>query len=90
MSQIQALADAVPVDLVALELKRRRVKAHTRPDGCGYRLYLAEKAIRNHEWMAARRQDWRTARKALRYAADRVEQLRSRRSSASYTDGPDF
>jgi hypothetical protein len=73
MSQIQALADTVPGDLIALELRRREAEARTKPDGCRYRLYRAEQDIAHHVWIAARRNDWRTARKVLKYAADRQE-----------------
>ena len=87
---IVALADTIPAALVALEIQRRRVKAVTVPGGCRYRLYLAEKKFRQHPWLVERMQDWRTARKALKYAADRVEKLRNRRTAPRHGADPDF
>ncbi|GAA2035413.1 hypothetical protein GCM10009839_40150 [Catenulispora yoronensis] len=89
LAELLALADAIPADLVALELRRRRIKAVTTPNGCRYRLYRAEKAIAAHAWIVARKDDWRLARKALKFAADRVEQLRTRRTVSRAAD-PDL
>lgn len=74
LSQLLALADTIPDDLIELELRRREVKARTKPGGCRYRLYRVEKEISQHWWIDARKDDWRTARKALKYAADQLEQ----------------
>ena len=60
----------VPADLVRLELDRRDLKARMTPASCGYPLYRLEQAIKAHPWLAARRADWRPARKALKHAAD--------------------
>jgi hypothetical protein len=73
LSELLALTKTIPTDLIALELRRRQIKARTKPGGCRYRLYRAERAISEHEWTVAHKDDWRTARKALKYAADRRE-----------------
>lgn len=73
LDHLLTLANTVPSDLIALELRRREIKARTKPGGCRYRLYRAERAISEHEWIVAHKDDWRTARKALKYAADQQE-----------------
>jgi len=73
LSELLALANTIPTDLIALELRRREIKARTKPGGCRYRLYRAERTISEHEWIVAHKDDWRTARKALKYATERQE-----------------
>lgn len=65
-----ALAATVPPDLIELELDRRSVKDRTGPGSCGYPLYRAGRAVAVHPWILQRRDDWRTARRALALAAD--------------------
>ncbi|MBS2536599.1 hypothetical protein KGQ20_27945 [Catenulispora sp. NF23] len=70
LSELHALVETIPADLIALELRRREIKARTKPGGCRYRLYRAERAISEQAWIVARKGDWRMARKALKWAAD--------------------
>ncbi|HMH76880.1 MAG TPA: hypothetical protein VK547_09670 [Candidatus Udaeobacter sp.] len=64
----------VPEDLIALELTRREQKAdyEAQPEHrrCRYALYGTEQKLAAHPWLVARKADWRTARKALKQAAD--------------------
>ena len=83
LGEVLALAASIPANLIALELRRREIKARTQPDGCRYRLYRAEKDIAGHPWIVARKDNWRMARKALKWAADRQELGDAHRASTS-------
>ena len=74
LDELLTLADTIPADLIALELGRREAKSRTNPNGYRYRLYRAEQEIARHPRIVSHRDDWRTARKALKYAADPQEQ----------------
>lgn len=72
-------ATAVPSDLIALELACREQKAKYEASKklCRYALYRAEQAIATHPWIVERKADWRTARKALKVAADEAARHRA-------------
>ena len=76
--------DAVPADLIALEIEHRAENARVtqrrkiQPGACGYRAYRLGKQVAEHPWLTAHSAgpQRRAARKALRTTVTAAQQER--------------